>query len=201
MASAAPTADAFVRTAMPSCSVGSRLTVVSGARPEVAGVVPRGPAERVVAHVPAEAIEGGPPGGRRGRAHHSGRQVGPSQRLGVDDLLAVEGAVRELEPHPLGEVTRGGADATGRGDAGVVVERVLGRPSRHRSARAWSPCCPPSRSRRSVSWSRSFRAAGRAPGPRDPPSRLPRPFAAAKAPAAEPKFVYAEPLSERVRGA
>ena len=67
MASATPMAEAFVRTVIPSRSVGSRLTVVAGARREVTGMAQREAAERVVADVPTETVETGSAPGRRGR--------------------------------------------------------------------------------------------------------------------------------------
>ena len=69
----------------------------------------------VVADVPAEGVEARAGGGRVGRAGDHLRHVARGKRVGLDDLLAVERAVAELEAQEAEHVVERSAGAAGRG--------------------------------------------------------------------------------------
>ena len=82
----------------------------------------------VVADVPAEGVEARAGGGRDGRAGDHLRHVARSERVRLDDFLAVERAVAKLEAQEAQRVVERRAGAAGRGfRVGIaIVER---RPS------------------------------------------------------------------------
>ena len=82
----------------------------------------------VVADIPAEAVEARAAGGRAGRAGDHLRHVARCERVGIDDLLAVERAIAELEAHKAEHVVERGAGAAGRG-LGVRITVVKSRPT------------------------------------------------------------------------
>ena len=108
---------------MPRSSDGQEGVV--GGRPEVerARVAQPQPAGGVVPDVHAVAVERAAADGRVGFAGRDGGSADGQQGVLVDELLAVQLAVVELELHPLGQVEHGGGDPAGR----ILCRRVAGR--------------------------------------------------------------------------